>query len=563
MHLDLDFIDSIMGRGFPSSLLQQVPCWGKVQLAQRRPGLPARTGPALVEAAPAAPGMTGPELHPIYDGRDGRSHRLRILQVTPECAPFAKVGGLGDVVPGLARTLHELGHDVRVLIPLYRRVDRAHHGVRPVGSACVHLGNGVEHWIGVHRADLGGLPVFFIDFGVYFDRDGIYGAGNTEAEYLDNAYRFALLCKAALQLCKDWDWIPSVMHLHDWPAALTAVFLKTWDRVLSPLSSTASVLTIHNIGHQGKCPAHAFAILGVGGEHWPVLEDYGRINLLKGGIRFADAVTTVSPCHLREILSPEGGHGLAPFLAARRDDLTGILNGADYQHWNPETDPYLPARYTADDISGKKRCKEALQVRLGLELREDLPLFGMITRLVLQKGIDLLRVALPAALERLPMQLALLGAGEPEYEGFFAWLRMRFPGKVGCHIGYDESLAHLIEGGSDFFLMPSLYEPCGLNQIYSMRYGTIPVVRATGGMLDSVEDFDPENDRGTGFLFQDPTGPAVLGTLQWVVSSWQDRRPQIEAMRLRGMARDFSWTASARRYIEVYQRALARRAAWG
>jgi len=489
---------------------------------------------------------------------------LRVLLVTPECAPYAKVGGLADVVPALAKALARLGHEPRILMPLYRRVDRTHRGLSPAGSACIHLGGDVEHWVGLETAKLDGqIPVWFVDFAAYYDRSGVYGEGASEVEFPDNAYRFALLCKAALPLCKDGGWIPHVMHAHDWPAALVPVFLKTWDRVLSPLSSTASVLTIHNIGHQGKYPADAYSYLGVGGDHFGVFEDYRLINLLKGGIAFADAITTVSPTHLEEILSPSGGHGLAPFLAGRRDDLAGILNGADYDHWSPETDPYLPKRYSAADIEGKRACKEALQVRLGLELRPELPLFGMITRLVLQKGIDLLRVALPPALGRLPMQLAVLGTGEPEYEGFFSWLRSRFPGKVGTYIGYDESLAHLIEGGADFFLMPSLYEPCGLNQIYSMRYGTLPVVRSTGGLRDTVENFDPETGAGTGFVFHDPTGPAVLGTLEWVVSTWFERANDIAAMRQRAMAMDFSWAESASQYVEIYRRALARRAAWG
>jgi starch synthase len=487
----------------------------------------------------------------------------RVLLVTPECAPFAKVGGLADVVPGLAKALCQLGVDVRIIMPLYRRVDQARHGLAPDGTSCVHLGGGVEHWIGVQTAQLDGrVPVWFVDFAHYFDRPGVYGEGNAEREYVDNAYRFALLCKSALQLCRDRAWIPDVMHLHDWPAALAAVFLKTWDRVLSPLSECASVLTIHNIGHQGKYLADAYGYIGIGAEHWELFEDYRRINLLKGGIHFADGITVVSPSHLEELVTPEGGHGLAPYLVARRDDLTGILNGADYEQWSPERDPFLPARYTAEDLAGKHLCKRALQESMGLARRDELPLFGLITRLVLQKGIDLLRGALPPALERLPMQLVMLGAGEPAYEDFFRWLHGRFPGKVGCTIGYDEALSHRIEGGADFFLMPSLYEPCGLNQIYSMRYGTLPVVRATGGLRDTVENYDDQTGGGTGFVFQDPTAEALHGTLEWVVSTWFQRLDHIEALRRRAMARDFSWAESARRYLEAYERAASRRQRW-
>lgn len=485
---------------------------------------------------------------------------LRILFVTPECAPFAKVGGLADVVGALPKVLRRLGHDARVVLPLYGSIDRAALGVRPDGSACVHMGGGVEQWIGVQRARLEGeVPLWLVDYGAFFGRPGIYGDGL--GEYGDNAYRFALLCKAAMQLCKDSGFIPDVMHLHDWPAAPAAALLKTWDRFDSPLERTASVLTIHNIGHQGKYGADAYAYLGLGGEHFGVFEDYGRINLLKGGIRFADAITTVSPTHLAEIRSPDGAHGLAPFLAARGDDLFGVLNGVDYEHWDPATDPYLPARFRPEDLSGKAVCKRTLQLALDLEQRADVPLFGMITRLVLQKGIDLLRDALPALLRRLPLQLAVLGTGEPEHEAFFRWLAGAYPGRVGCHIGYSEELAHLIEGGSDFFLMPSLYEPCGLNQIYSMKYGTLPVVRATGGLQDTVEDHGP-GGLGTGFKFHAPTPQALADVVARASGVWLEQPDEIAALRARAMSRRFSWERAAGEYLRVYARARERRASW-
>jgi starch synthase len=487
----------------------------------------------------------------------------RVLFVTPECAPYAKVGGLADVVAALSKALRRVGIDARILMPLYGRIDRAAHGIQPDGTACIHMGAGVEHWVGVHRTRLDrDVPVWLLDFDAYYGRRGIYHSA--AHEYLDNGHRFALLSKAALQLCKDRGFIPDVMHLHDWPAAVTAVFLKTWDRVHSPLSSCASVLTIHNIGHQGKVPADVFGYLGVGGELFnpDVFEDYGRVNLLKGGVCFADAITTVSPTHLREIRSPDGGHGLAPYLNRRGEDLAGILNGVDYEHWNPETDPLLPARYGAKDLSGKAECKLALQRYFHLPERPDVPVFGLVTRLALQKGIDLLRDSLPRALGELPMQLVVLGTGEPEYERFFNWLSWTYRDRVGCHIGYSEELAHLIEGGSDFFLMPSLYEPCGLNQIYSMKYGTLPVVRSTGGLADTVESYDPATGEGTGFSFDDPTGDAVHGILRWVVETWYQRRDHIEAMQKRAMAKDFSWGPSTREYLDVYRRAMTRRRKW-
>jgi starch synthase len=483
--------------------------------------------------------------------------------VTPECVPLAKAGGLADVVPALASALRERGCDARIVMPLYPVVERGRHELVSEGSACVHLGAGAELWIGVARATVKGVPVWLVDHRDLFARAGIYGEPG-RGEYGDNVYRFALLCQAALQLCKDRDFVPEVIHLHDWPAALAAVFLKTWERTGSPLSRTASLLTIHNIGHQGKYPADAFPFLGVGRELFTsdCLEDFGWLNLLKAGIGLADGISTVSPTHLREILSPEGGHGLAPYLERRRDDLSGILNGVDGELWDPATDPLIAARYTAADLAGKERCKADLQRRVGLDLRRDLPLVGMVTRLALQKGIDLLREALPTVLESLPLQLVVLGSGEPEYEAFFRVLAGRYPGRVAAAIGWSEELAHQIEAGSDFFLMPSLYEPCGLNQIYSLRYGTIPIVRATGGLADTVRDHDPASGAGTGFVFAEPSGRALSEVLRRVVDTWFTSPQQVGELRRRAMAEDFSWGPAAERYLEAYHRAFARRAVW-
>ena len=471
---------------------------------------------------------------------------------------------MADVVAALPKVLRRLGIDARVVMPLYGQVDRAAHGIQPDGNACVHMGASVEHWIGVHRALLDReVPVWLVDFDAYYGRPGIYHASGHE--FLDNGHRFALLSKAALQLCKDRDFVPDVMHVHDWPTALAAVFLKTWDRVHSPLSTCASVLTIHNIGYQGKVTADVFPYLGVGDELFSpdVFEDYGRVNLLKGGIHFADAVTTVSPTHLQEIMDPSGGHGMAPYLTRRQGDVAGILNGVDYEHWDPATDPLLPFCYGPEDLSGKAECKLALQRFFNLPERSDLPLFGLVTRLAVQKGIDLLREALPAALDALPMQFVLLGTGDPGYERFFSWLGWSHRDSAGCHIGYSEELAHLVEAGSDFFLMPSLYEPCGLNQIYSMKYGTLPVVRATGGLRDTVDDYDEATGSGTGFTFQDPTAQALLATLRRVTDTWFERPTHIASMQQEAMTRDFSWDRSARQYIEVYRQAMRRRRSLG
>jgi starch synthase len=489
-----------------------------------------------------------------------KSETLKILFVASECTPFAKTGGLGDVVAGLPKALRRLGHDARVLIPLYSMIERVKFGVKPVAPACVHMGGGVEHWVGLHETLLDDeVPVWFLEYDSYFGRPGIYDG--PYGHYSDNAFRFAFLSKAALQICKDQQWIPNVMHVHDWPTALVAAFLKTWDKIFSPLSDTACVLTIHNIGYQGVYDANVLPYCGLGSEYFvpDIFEDHGKANLLKAGIYFADAMTTVSPTHAKEILTPEGGMGLAPFLNNRSADLFGILNGVDYSHWNPETDHHLPARYSAKNLSGKAVCKRALQEHFHLEVSETVPLFGIVSRFAHQKGFNLLREALPAALDNMLMQFVVLGNGDADTENFFRWLASAYPGRVGAHIGFSIELSHLIEAGSDFFLMPSLYEPCGLNQIYSLKYGTLPIVRATGGLDDTVQNYDEATGRGTGFKFSLPTGRALYDTIGWAVSTWFDRPHHIKKMRKQAMAQNFDWAKSAKKYTEVYQHALRKK----
>jgi starch synthase len=354
-----------------------------------------------------------------------------------------------------------------------------------------------------------------------------------------------------------------VIHVHDWPTAVAAALLKTWDRILSPLSNTASVLTIHNIGYQGVYHASAMNYLGIGWEHFTSekFEDHGRINLLKAGVHFADAITTVSPTHAKEILTPAGGMGLAPYLNHRAADFSGILNGCDYEHWNPATDPLIPARYNRHELTGKAVCKTALQERFGLELNARTPLFGIVSRFAPQKGFSLLMDALPRVLNTMFAQVAVLGSGDPRTEEFFNWLARNYPGRIGVYIGFNVELSHLIEAGSDFFLMPSRYEPCGLNQMYSLKYGTLPIVRATGGLDDTVENYDQHTGNGTGFKFWADTSQALYNTIGWANATWYDRPEHIAKLRQNAMAQDFSWEQSAARYIEVYRHAIARRRA--
>jgi starch synthase len=483
---------------------------------------------------------------------------MKIAFIAAECAPFVKTGGLGDVVSALPKSLARLSHDARIFLPLYSSIDRQKFGFEFVDSCCVHMGNGEENWVGIHQTTLDGVTVIGIEFDRFYARGGVYGAPE---EFSDNAFRFALLPKAALQWCKDSAWIPDVAHLHDWSSALGAVFLKTWDRVLSPLSQTASVLTIHNIGYAGVFHPSAMGYMGLGPQFFTpdIFEDNGKINLLKAGIHFADALTTVSPTHAHELLDPIGGMGLAPYLNNRRGDLTGILNGVDYEDWNPETNKYLPATYSSDDLSGKSLCKAALQERFGLDFNPKVPVFGIVSRFASQKGFDLLQQALPGALNNMAMQLVVLGTGDRATEQFFHDLTRRYPGKVGSYIGFSVEMSHLVEAGSDFFLMPSLYEPCGLNQSYSMRYGTLPIVRATGGLDDTVHNYDQDTGAGTGFKFWNPDSAALYYCIGWAVSTWFDRPHHIEMLRKQAMAQEFLWSDAARQYLNVYEHAIKNR----
>jgi len=480
----------------------------------------------------------------------------RIVFISSECTPLAQTGGLGDVVAGLSKALRKRGHDARIVMPLYATIDRHKYGITYSRSCCVHFGQGEEIWVGVYEAKLDGeVPIWFIDYGRYFDRPYIY-------DDKEDCYRFGVLSKAALQVCKDVDWIPHVAHVHDWMTSMSAVFLKTWDRVLSPLSNTASVLTIHNIGYQGKFDPSVLSFYGLGGDYLMPdrFEDFGSINLLKAGIQYADAITTVSPTYANEIRGPIGGMGLGPYLTNRADHVFGIVNGVDTDLWNPATDKFLPERYSRDNLAGKAACKKALQERFGLTVDPKIPVFGIVSRFAPQKGFDLIRGAVPQALRDMVMQVIVLGTGDPFTENFFRWLHGAFPRSANVHIGFVPEVAHLIEAGSDFFIMPSIYEPCGLNQMYSSLYGTLPIVRATGGLDDTVENYNEATVTGTGFKFWEISGRALFYTIGWAVSTWWDRPQHYAAMQQQGMARDFTWDASARQYENVYVHAMEHRA---
>ena len=485
---------------------------------------------------------------------------LRIAMIASECVPFAKTGGLADVVGSLPKALRALGHDVIVIMPLYGIINRERYHIRPFLTPMgVWMGD-AEEWCAVYTTMSDGVPVFFIEFEQYFGRSGLYHDADYN-DYLDNPRRFGFLTRAGLQLCIDLGFRPDIVHAHDWQTALAAAYLKIWHWNHPVLGGAASVLTIHNIAYQGVYDASHYPYLGLQwGNFTPdKFEDHGRINFLKGGIQYSDMLNTVSPTYANETRTPEGGHGLAMYLNDRGSAYRGILNGVDYTQWNPETDPLIPARYSASNPAGKAICKRELQLRMGLDPNPNIPIVGVVSRLAHQKGLDLLAGAVEGLVQNALVQFAILGAGDKGLEGYYGLLPMRFPGRVGSFIGYDNQLSHWIEAGSDFFAMPSRYEPCGLNQMYSLRYGTLPIVRATGGLEDTVQQYDERTGAGTGFKFYEPSVHAVYYTIGWAISTYFDRPHHIQQMIQTAMVQDFSWERSAKEYVQLYRDAIARK----
>ncbi|CAH2032295.1 glycogen synthase [Trichlorobacter ammonificans] len=486
---------------------------------------------------------------------------LNILFAASEAAPFAKTGGLGEVVGDLPRYLRALGHDVRVLLPRYYTIDPERYGLTMLpGTLVVPMGIVGTMYCGVCEGRLPGsdVPVYFLEHEGLYGRDGIYGIENVS--FLDNDNRYIFLSRAALELPKMLGWKPDIVHAHDWHTAAVPVFLNTLYRTDPLVGNAASILTIHNMQYQGSFYPGLMDVLGIGWEHFTFLEleKDDQVNLLKGGMYHATLLNTVSQGYAREIQTPAYGWGLEGVVRERADDLWGILNGVDYHEWDPAIDRYIPANYSADDLSGKAVCKRALQRRFGLPERDDLPVFGVVSRMVPQKGTDLLAEAIHRLIG-LELQLVIVGNGEPWAHFFFGGMAHRHPDRVGCHIGYDNALAHLVEAGADFFLMPSAFEPCGLNQMYSLAYGTPPVVRATGGLDDSVENFNEATGSGDGFKFWNHTASALYDTVGWAVWTWYNNPQGLAALRRNGMAKRFTWEEAARKYDELYRAALQRR----
>ena len=483
---------------------------------------------------------------------------IKILMVTSELLPHAKTGGLADMVTALSAELGKEDTDIRIIIPRYYSIDRdsLKKHLYPLG---VPMPYG-EEWAGLYESVLPGtdIPVYFIDHEEAFGRDGIY-SHNGEEGFKDNAKRFAVFNRAVFQVCRAIGWIPDIFHCHDWASALVPYFLKREEKYRE-FSSSSSVLTIHNLGYQGIFSLDDVSYIQNERDLHSVstLEFSGALNFLKAGIMSADMITTVSPTYAEEIKTPYFGHGLDGLLRYRQEDLTGILNGADYNHWNPETDPYLsPDNYSASKTAARAGVKKRLQKEMGLPVDNKVPLVGMVTRLAEQKGIRELAApgegSLFSILRDMNVQFAVLGSGDKWCENELSHLSSVFPG-FKVWIGYNDRLAHIIEGGSDFFLMPSRYEPCGLNQLYSLKYGSIPIVRNTGGLADTVDNYDQETGEGTGFMFDDLNPGVLYNVLGWAVSTWYDRRNDITKLRKRGMKLDFSWKKSAGKYMELYKK---------
>ena len=483
---------------------------------------------------------------------------MNIVWMCSEAVPYAKTGGLADVSASLPKALAELGHNVSVIMPYYPQV---------MGDLCSRLKIRYEildvpffQWgerCAVHEDKISSnLSYYFIEHQRYFDRPSLYDYYGEE--YEDNAERFIFFSRAAMETTVALKLKPDIIHTNDWHTALCNVYLKSSLYCNSAtFANTKSILTIHNIGYQGVFPKEVLFLSGLSWDtyNYTCLEYHNQLNLLKGGMMSADMVTTVSPTYAEEILSSEFSFSLENSLQHLKNEnkLRGILNGIDVNEWSPSIDPLIPANFAVSDLSGKTKCKKALQKQFNLAQSVEIPIFGLVSRFASQKGIDVLFYVIEELLSNEDAQFAILGSGDKQLESCFSSLASRFPGQIGVYIGYNNKLAHLIEAGSDMFMMPSRYEPCGLNQMYSMQYGTVPIVRATGGLADTVIKYsETDIDNSTGFTFDLLNHEALYNTIIWALSIYKEKPANFAKLIENGMKKDFSWKHTAKEYEEVY-----------
>jgi starch synthase len=483
---------------------------------------------------------------------------VKILFATSEVAPFSRAGGLADVSQSLPLYLARLGHEIVVVTPKYRVAQPLKPAVKNLGLTLEVPISWMKKSAQVFQSSLREpLPVYLIGRDDLYDREGMYG--NEYGDYQDNAERFIFFSRAVLELCTALKWRPDVIHCHDWQTGLIPVYLKTIYSAHPELRRTATLFTIHNLGYQGLFWHYDLHLTGLGWELFTPqgLEFFGKINLMKGGIIFADILNTVSPTYRREILTPENGFGLEGVLQDRSGDLYAILNGVDYEIWNPEKDPHLPAPFSSAALENKKVGKARLQERFQLKRKAECPIVAVISRLLDRKGLDLIRQIFTKLMD-LDMAVIVMGQGVDQYQNWALELAKKYPGQIGLEMNYQDSLAHQIQGGADLLLMPSRYEPCGLDQLYALRYGTIPIVRGVGGLDDTVEDYNPQTDQGTGFKFRDYDADKLLQTVQRALAVYRDK-PRWSRLIQRAMAQDFSWARSALEYQGLYQKAAGKK----
>ncbi len=489
--------------------------------------------------------------------------KLNILFLSSEVAPFAKTGGLADVSISLPKGLKELGHEVRIMMPKYKVVNDRKYILRDVirlKDIPITVGDSVKK-ICVKSAftpDPVKIQTYFIDYRPYFGREGLYSAPKTNKDFPDNDERYILFAKGVLETLKLLFWQPDIIHCNDWQTGLIPFFLKTLYKDDEFFKKTSTVFTIHNVGYQGNFPPESFTKTNVDKSLFHsdgMTEYYGKFSFMKTGIYYSDYITTVSEKYAEEVQqSKEYGFGFEGIFKDRSDVFSGIINGVDYSTWNPETDENISSNYTAADLSGKLENKKVLAKKYNFAFDDATPIIGVITRLADQKGLDLLEKIIDDLI-KLNAQFVVLGTGDKKYHTLLTKINKKHPNKFGVKLTFDEALAHLIEAGSDMFLMPSRYEPCGLNQLYSLKYGTVPIVRKTGGLADTIEEFNPETGKGNGFVFEKYDDKELLKTIKRAIEIFGNQKIWKKIIK-NGMKQDFSWKASAKKYSKIYEKVL-------